>query len=482
VTALILAPAGQELGVQVLYWTLVACFAHLMIVNVIFLGLLAVASVENFTRRREHRAEDYPSILGSRFTIPVSVICPVYNEESIVGHVVRSLLLAEYPEFEVIVVNDGSADGTLDLLKREFDLERREVFFRRALDTEAVRGVYRSRRDPRLVVVDKENGGKADALNCGLNLARYRYVCTVDGDTVFHPRALLRAMRVALRDPGAVVGVTSRVSISHEPENEETEADGGRIADRGLLSSFQHLDYLRAFVNNRVAWSRLGFMLCSVGAFSLWRRDVVMELGGFSRDFTCEDIEMTFRVHEHHLRLGLPYKVVSLPDSVGHTEGPDQLRQLMSQRARWQRVILETVWHYRRMFLNPRYRRVGALGMPFYVLTEVLAPVFELLSVLTVPAAVLLGVFGPREFLLFLGFVAFSNAVFTTAAVMMQDLGAREYRWRDLLRLTLLGPVELFVYRPPLSIARLMGSWGFLRGDKTWHKFDRNTRAATDPA
>ena len=233
---------------------------------------------------------------------------------------------------------------------------------------------------------------------------------------------------------------------------------------------------MRSFVNNRLAWSRLDFMLCAVGAFSIWRRDVVMELGGFSTSFTCEDIELTFRVHEVHLREGRPCRVVSLPDTVGFTEGPARLAQLVSQRARWQRVILETVWHYRRMLLNPRYRTVGLIGMPFYVVSECLAPFVELVAILTVPAAIALGVFGWFEMLAFVGFMSFGNGAFSAAALLLQDLGAREYRLRDLLRLTLLAPAEMVLYRPWLTWARLVGTWGFLRGDKGWHKFQRNLR------
>ena len=144
--------------------------------------------------------------------------------------------------------------------------------------------------------------------------------------------------------------------------------------------AYQHMDYLRAFFNNRLAWSRLGFMLCAVGAFQIWRRDVLEEVGGYARNFTCEDIELTFRVHEKFRREGRDYEIHCLPDNVGTTEGPDTVRKLVSQRERWQRVINETVWHYRQMWFRPRYGSVGLLGAPFYLFTEVLAPVFEVLA------------------------------------------------------------------------------------------------------
>jgi cellulose synthase/poly-beta-1,6-N-acetylglucosamine synthase-like glycosyltransferase len=358
-----------------------------------------------------------------------------------------------------------------------FDLEQREVFYRRQFDSQVVRGVYRSRRHPNLIVVDKVNGGKADALNAGLNLARFRYICTVDSDTVYYPRALLYSLRVPMRDPATIVGVTSQVTITRRPEAGGSLRAGMQRVDDSALTNFQLLDYMRAFINNRIGWSRWNFMLCSVGAFAVWRRDVVEELGGFSGAFTCEDIEFTFRVHERFRREGRPYRIVALPESVGRTEGPDSLGHLVSQRARWQRVITETVWHYRRMMFNPTYGSVGFVGVPYYVLVEVLAPVFEVLAVVIVPIAWWAGTLVLRDVVLMLIATAFANGVLTNLAILSYDAGARSYAPRDLVRLMALGVIDLFAYRPVLIYAQAKGLIDFLRGDKAWHKFARNCRA-----
>ena len=241
--------------------------------------------------------------------------------------------------------------------------------------------------------------------------------------------------------------------------------------------AYQHLDYLRAFFNNRLAWSRLGFMLCAVGAFQIWRRDVLEEVGGYARNFTCEDIELTFRVHEKFRREGRDYEIHCLPDNVGTTEGPDTVRKLVSQRERWQRVINETVWHYRHMWFRPRYGSVGLLGAPFYLFTEVLAPVFEVLAIVALGVAVALRLFDPAVFVVMLCAVAFLNAALTACAILLDDLQSRTYRVRDLARMLVLAPHDLVLYRPIIIWARLKGTWGFLRGDKAWHKFERNARA-----
>jgi biofilm PGA synthesis N-glycosyltransferase PgaC len=457
-------------------WTVTACYVYLIAVFGAFALMLIGSALEHRYVTRQGQTEDYDMLSASRFTIPVSVIAPAYNESVMVECAVRSLLAFNNPGLEVIVVNDGSRDGTLDVLRRAFDLERREVFYRKRFETAPVRGVYGSRTHRNLIVVDKENGGKADALNAGLNLARYRYICTVDSDTVYFPDALLHSMRFAMRDPATVVGVTSNVTISRRPEH-DGRTDSLRAEDH-LLTRFQLLDYVRAFLTNRLGWTRGNFMLCSSGAFAIWRHDIIVELGGFSPRFTCEDIEFTFRVHERLRRDKRKFRVIALPESVGRTEGPDTIGRLISQRARWQRVINETVWHYRRMLCNPRYGSVGLVGMPLYLLVEVLAPIFEMLSVIIAPAAWWLGVLDWHGFVLMLAATALANGLFTNAALLMNERGAHTYPVGELLRLMLLGVADLFIYRPVLVVAQAKGLVDFLRGKKAWNKFERNRRAA----
>ncbi len=454
------------------------CFAYLVFTTAVYVALTTIGALESVVRRHESRSADYETLAASRFTIPVSIIVPAYNEERVIAATTRSMLDLDYPEHEVVVVNDGSSDGTLAALVEAFDLEPYQAFVRHVFPHAEVRAMYRCREHPNLVVVDKENGGKADALNAALNVARYRYVCGVDADTWFDRKALLKGMRLAVQDPARVIGVTSHLTTARKPEEAMAAPEGRRRIDLHPLMAYQHLDFLRAFFNNRTAWSRGNYMLCSPGAFAIWRRDVLEEVGGYSRSFTCEDIELTFRVHEKYLSEGRDYAILCLTDNVATTEGPDTVGKLVSQRERWQRVIDETVWHYRRMWFNPRYKSVGLVGAPFYLLTEVLAPVFEVLGLLALAGAVALGLFHPLTFLAMVGAITFANAALTASAIYFEDMQSRSYRKRDLLTLLLYTPLDFLVYRPILLWARLKGSWGFLRGDKSWHKFERNVRAA----
>jgi biofilm PGA synthesis N-glycosyltransferase PgaC len=465
----------------VLGWCAFACFLYFLAVFTAYGLLLFFAGVDSAIRNRQRSSEDFEALEVSRFTIPVSIMSAVYNEEPIVVASVRTLLEQDYPEFELIVIDDGSTDGTFERLEQAFALEQVVIFFRRVFHTEPLVGVYRSRAEPRMTVVRKRNGGKADALNCALNFARYRYVLCVDGDTLYRRDALLLGMRAAMRDPARVVGVTSMVASSFHPERIHAQAPGRRALDRNPRSVFQQLDYVRSFLGSRLGWSQLHFMLCSVGAFSIWRRDVLEELGGFSRAFSCEDIELTFRVHERFLREGRAYEILCMPETVGTTEAPNRLRSLIKQRARWQRVIMETLVAYRHMLGNPRYGRVGMLGLPFYVLTELLAPLFELLSLFTLLLALWAGDVSWELFAIVLGLLAFSTATLTSTAVLFDDRTARDYRIGSVLRMVILGPFDLFLYRPVLIVARLYGVWGFLHGRRDWDKFDRNPRSEISP-
>jgi poly-beta-1,6-N-acetyl-D-glucosamine synthase len=453
------------------------CVGYLILLNLVYLVLAVVSAFENTIRRHETDAEDYGTLASSRFTVPVSVIVPAYNEESSLVPAIESLLELDYPEYEVIVVNDGSKDGTLTRLHEAFSLEPFEQFVRAVFPCAEVRAVYRSATHANLLVVDKENGGKADAMNAGFNTARFRFVCGVDADMVIERDALLKGMRLVIQDPGRIVGVASQLGIARDPERVMAAPRGKRPVERRPFFAFQHLDFLRAFLTNRLAWSRLGFMLCASGGFHIWRRDVLEQIGGFHLGFTCEDIELTFRAHEYLLREGKEYAVLSLPDNIGTTEAPDTFRKLVSQRERWQRVIDETVWHYRRMWFNPRYRSVGLVGLPFYLVTEVFAPVFEVLALLSLPLALALGVFDLGSFLLVVGAIALLTAALTAFAILLDDLHSRMYRLRDLAWLLLLAPLDMVLYRPLIFWARFKGSWRFLRGDKSWHRFERNVRS-----
>jgi cellulose synthase/poly-beta-1,6-N-acetylglucosamine synthase-like glycosyltransferase len=454
---------------DVLWWTLMGSLAYLLVLYLAASVAIGLSALRGF-RFREPLTNDPASLAVSRFTIPVSLLVPAFNEEGLVVGAVSSLLELNYPEYEVIVVSDGSTDRTIERLKAEFDLKPREVFYRRVLPTEEVHQIYRSARDPRLIVVDKAPGGKGDALNCAVNLARYRYVCAVAADTVYNRDALLDTMPVAIKDPAHVLGVTADVAVRIHPSDQ----DADRAIDRAVLSNFQQLERLSVVLSNRLVWNRLGFRLGSARAFGIWRRDAILDVKGFSTDRRSQEVDMSFRIQEKYAREGQAGRVVALADLVGTTEAPDSFGRLVRQRARWHRLTLETVARHREMLFNPRFGLAGLIGMPYYLLTMVVTPMMKLVCATTAVAAVLTGVLSGVDFLRLVGILAFGHGILVAASLVLQKSGTRVYRVRELLRLLLLGPLEVILYRPVVLYASLRGTWGFITGERSWDKLERN--------
>ena len=460
----------------VLWPAILACVAYLLFVYGVGLLLAVFARFENARRANESAAEAWDTIGRSRFTIPVSVIAPMHNEEVLAVAVVEALLELDYPEFEVIVVDDGSTDATLERLCERFGLRAFEKFERRVLPVGEIDAIYRS-GDRRLSLLHKRAGGdKASALNAGVNFARYRYVCCVDGDTIYERDALLRAMRLVLRDPNRIVGLTSQIVVTTHPEVPYSRSRG--LVASTLVHNFQHLEYLRSFLNMRLAFSRMNAMLCTSGAFMLYRRDLIEEVGGFSPDFSCEDIELTFRVHRHLRDAGRSYCVLSMPEPVARTEGPDRISTLTRQRARWQRVIFETTWHYRRMAFNPRYGSFGLIGIPYCILSEVLAPFVELAALATLFVGALSGEVSWPRYAVAVAAMSLALGALSVVALRLEDVGSRSYRFVDLVWLIVLSRASLSFAYPFVIWARVRGIVGFFRGEKRWDRFPRNIRIA----
>jgi cellulose synthase/poly-beta-1,6-N-acetylglucosamine synthase-like glycosyltransferase len=313
--------------------TVTFVYAGVLASYALMMGTLAV--IEARFRREQDHAEDYESVLESPYSIPVSIIAPSFNEEVMAVPVLKSLLAQAYPTTEVIAVDDGSTDGTLAAMIEAFDLEPRRVFYRSTLATKPVRMVYRSRTEPRLTVVCKDNGGKADALNCGVNFARYRFLCCVDGDTMFAPDAVLKAMAVISRIRRASSARRACSGSASRRRRSAIRRTAGPTVNAHLLGDFQHLDMMRAFVDYRAAWSRLECMMCVSGGYGMWRRDVVVEVGGFSPNFTCEDIEMTVpRARAHAApEAALPHRVAAEPRRADRRDRRRSRRSSASARA-----------------------------------------------------------------------------------------------------------------------------------------------------
>ncbi len=437
----------------------------------ILLFFVSLAEVIRFLRRTFF--SDYQQILKSDMTLPITLIVPAFNEEKTIVDTVKSLQMLNYPEFEIIVVNDGSLDGTLERLLKGFELRRVDRVFKRSLLTNPVRGIYASPLTPNLTVVDKERGGKPDALNCGINLSRYPLFCSMDADSVIEDDALLKAVKPFMEFPEETVAVGGIVRCV----NGCTVTDG-RVTTialpRRALPIFQVVEYLRAFLSGRLGWSALRALLLISGAFGVYRKSAVVEAGGYDKHTDTEDLELVLALHHLHRSKGKPYRIVFVPDPVCWTEVPTTWRVLRRQRNRWHRGMLQSMWRHRRMFLNPRYGIMGLVVFPYFLLFEALGPFIEVLGYLSVALAWAIGILNTKFFLMFFAVAVLFGVFLSVSAILLEEISFRRYPgWQDLFKLVLCGVLENFGYRQLLALFKIQAFWEYLRGLRAWGGMQR---------
>jgi cellulose synthase/poly-beta-1,6-N-acetylglucosamine synthase-like glycosyltransferase len=456
-------------------WTILVYFIG---IHLAYLALVCCATWDMVVHVLRIRDESRSRILGSAVSPSISILAPAYNEEATIGESVTALLALHYANLEVVVINDGSPDGTLAVLRERFDLVPIHTIVWRRIDTKPVRGLYRSRSHPNLVVVDKENGGKADALNVGLNMATGDLVCVIDADTIVDSDALQRLARPFLSEhdvlaTGGTVRIVNGSTVS-----------GGRVVDarvpRTFLAGVQVVEYFRAFLFGRLGWNRMGGNLIISGAFGLFRLNAVIEAGGYTHDTVGEDMELVLKLRRRAYEAGQPHRIVFVPDAAAWTEAPESLRVLGRQRDRWHRGLTDVLWRHRRMFLNPRYGAVGLVCYPYFVFVELLAPVVELLGLTGLALGLAAGLVNTSFAGLFFLVAYGIGAVLGTYAMLLEEWSFSRYtRFSDRLRLLGYLVLESFGYRQLTAWWRLRGFVKALRGRTEWGRMERRGFAAT---
>ena len=450
-----------------------AILSYFIAINSIYFSLLFISyfSVLKYRRRIQH--EQWRRIIQSPLTVPVSIIAPAYNEELTIDESVKSLLMLEYPEFEVIVVNDGSKDSTLEKLKATFNLHPIPADIEGKVVCQQILGVYRSPDNPSLVVVDKINGGKADALNAGTNVSRYPLICVTDADSLIEGGALLRMTKPFLERPEKTVAVGGMIRVANG-----CNIEAGRVVKIGLprtwLALIQTAEYLRAFLFGRSGWSALRSLLIISGAFGLFRKDVVITVGGYRHNAIGEDMDLVVRMHRYLREQKREYEMQFLPDPVCWTEVPESRKVLGGQRNRWHRGLIDSLRSHRRMMLNPRYGSIGMIAFPYFVFFEMLAPVVELSGYIIIPLSYALGMVNFLFFALFLTIAILFGVILSTGSVVLEELSCRRYpKTSDLLRLVAVAFLENFGYRQLTVWWRVKGIWDYLRGQTAWGPMER---------
>ena len=404
---------------------------------------------------------------------PISILVPAYNEEATIAASIRSMLQLSYAEFEIVIINDGSKDSTLDVLKREFALLPFPEAYRRQIPTQEVRQVYRSTRYPNVRVIDKLNGGKADSLNAGINISRYPLFCGVDADSILQRDSLAKVTEPFLRDPTVVAaGGTVRVANG-------CEFSGGFLTKVGLPKNiwalFQVVEYLRAFLFGRLGWSSMNGMLIISGAFGVFRKDAVVLAGGYRRDTIGEDMELVVRMHRLLRERRQPYRIEFVPDPVCWTEAPEDYKTLKNQRIRWQRGLAESLNANWGLPLSRNGGVPGWLAFPFMLLFEWLGPLVELGGYVFMVLAFFTGLISWQAFGAFL-FVAVGLGILLSASgLLLEEMSFHIYpRGKQLMMLGLVVILENFGYRQLNSVWRLIGLWRWaMQKESTWGTMKR---------
>ena len=446
--------------------TSVPVLTYFVMINSSYLVLITLAALE--FRSQERRRAASVAALGGPLTPGVSLVVPAYNEEVGIVTSIKSLLSLRYPQHEVVVVDDGSTDETLSRLVAAFDLVRIPRAVPRDVPVNAAVGDVYVPRDgrTRLVVVCKENSGRSEAINVGINAAAEPLVAVIDADSVLEPDALLRVTQPFTDDPTRMVAAGGTI----RPVNGSRVVSGRIVGVRmpgSWLPRVQVVEYLRAFLIGRTGWARFGGLILISGAFGLFRRDILVEVGGLDPHSIGEDFELMLHIHKHLLDSDRDYRVAFVAEPVCWTEVPPTFRVLRSQRSRWHRGLWETLWAYRGMLLRPRYGRVGLVALPYYWLFELFAPLLEAFGIIVVPLALLLGVVNLPFATLFL-LLAYGFAILVTLSALAVEEWAyhRHDRWRDLALIVLASVVENLGYRQLTVFWRLQGWWDSLRHRK----------------
>ena len=451
-----------------------ALFWYYLVGNVAYLFMLAVALKTSAAHQRRLESHSLAWIKQMPLVPPITIIAPAHNEEKSIRAAVRNLLDIDYPELELIVVNDGSKDRTFEEIREEFQLRPVRAVYVPEAASAAVRGLYRSDKEVRLLVVDKEPGGsKADAVNAGLNAATSPYVCVVDSDSLLERDALLRIMLPVLADPKRVVAAGGIIRVLNGSEIEGGQLRRVRLP-RKPIEAIQVIEYLRAFLIGREAWAQGNMLTIISGAFGVFRTDLVRAVGGYRAHAIGEDFDLVARLHRHLLDKRADYRIQFVPDPMCWTEVPSDLTSLGRQRARWQKGLLDVLWSTRDMLFRDRYGRIGSLALPYLWIFELFAPIIELGGILTIILAASLGALSREFFLQFLLFGYAFATVISIGSVLQEEVTYKRYNdWRDVARLVSYCFLEHFPYRQLHMIWRIQGLWQYLRGDLAWKPLKR---------
>ncbi len=412
--------------------------------------------------RKKHSIGDISRLVDTPMAPSITIIAPAYNESLTIVDNVRSLLALRYAKYDIMVVNDGSRDDTLERLVEAYDLVKKPHAMDSEWPSKPIKGIYKSTNPSfsRLTVIDKVNGGKSDALNPGIHLSESKYLGCIDADCLMPPAALLHVVRAFFqRSRKRVIAVGGVLRVANSCKIDEGQLKEIRLP-KSWLARFQLLEYTRSFLLGRMGWGRLDSLLIISGAFGFFDRQIAVDVGGFDTDTVGEDMEIVFRMRRHMHEKGLPYTIEYLPDPLCWTVVPENLKTLVNQRDRWSRGTLETLRRHRDMLFNPRFGRLGMLSYPYWFFYEWLSPLLEFFGFLTIILFWAMGILY-FEFFLAITLAVYSFAVmFSLYAILWEVWSYNQYqRTKDVFLLIACAFLEPILFQPIVVWSSVQGNY-----------------------
>lgn len=449
-------------------------YAVVLLISYIGIGLFSIGETRQYMHENEFT--DYRLLASSPHAPTVSILAPAYNEGATIIENVRSLLSLYYSNLEILIINDGSKDDSLQKLIDAYQLQKIDYHVDYKIPTKNVRGIYKSTNPvyKKLVVVDKENGGKADALNVGINVSANNYIVCIDVDCILEQDAILKMMKPFLEEADEkVIASGGVVRIANSCEIQD-----GRLVKVHLPKNYwarlQSLEYIRAFILGRMAWARLNGLLLISGAFGAFDKDTVIKAGGYDHNTVGEDMELVVRMRRYMEERDLPYRVTYIPDPLCWTEAPTSSKILGRQRNRWTRGTIETMKFHKKMFFNPRYGLLGMLSYPYWFFFEMLAPLIEFFGMIVFFLLVIFGLINWDMFIALLIFIISFGYLYSAFAAFMEVSTYNMYRRRtDMMKLLLTALTEPFIFHPFVVWAAIKGYIDIIRKKKSWGEMTR---------
>lgn len=449
---------------------------YVMFVNILYFAIMGLSFRSIGTIARRAKYSSYQTLSGSELVPSVSLLVPAYNEELTIIENVYCLMTLNYPTYEVIVINDGSSDDTLSVLIKEFKLEKmHNPEIRGTIETQNVRGIYHNPDYPHLFIIDKENGGKADSLNAGINFSHYPLISSIDADSLLEKDALIRMARMYMENPEETVAIGGDVRIANGCLIENGAVKRVSLP-RKIWPMFQSIEYLKAFLGGRIGWSRMNGLIIVSGAFGLFRKDYVIAVGGYRGGYPGEDMNIIIKLHRYMLSHKIPYKVAFCPEAVCWTQAPDTYKIISNQRMRWGRGNLKNMIENRGMFLNPKYKVMGLITVPYNVLFETLNPYFRITGLLALAGYTFLDMTHWRILLTFMLLNFLSGYLLSVGAVILEEIAFRRYKkLSDLWKMLLFSALKFVGYHQLGVLWRVQGHIQYLRKNNSWGTMTRQS-------